>query len=137
MLYFNGVVGLVLLGFWVFCIVDVVTTPEGECRNLPKLAWLLIVVLLPQIGSLVWLIAGRPRAGESPRELPYKGNAGRFPEYERPGRHVAVNPEDDEAFLRGLRERAEQQRRKAAEDRRAAEQRRTDEQGRTDDQHDE
>lgn len=33
-----------------------------------------------------------------------------FPEYDRPGRARATNPEDDEAFLRGLRERAEEQR---------------------------
>ena len=46
--------------------------------------------------------------------MPYKGNHGHpssFPEYERPGRAVAANPEDDEAFLRGVRERAEEQRR--------------------------
>ncbi len=45
--------------------------------------------------------------------MPYKGNHGHpsFPEYDRPGRAVAANPEDDEAFLRGLRERAEEQRR--------------------------
>jgi hypothetical protein len=43
--------------------------------------------------------------------MPYKGNHGpAFPEYDRPGRAAATNPEDDEAFLRGLRERAEQQR---------------------------
>jgi hypothetical protein len=45
--------------------------------------------------------------------MPYKGNHGHpsFPEYDRPGRAMATNPDDDEAFLRGLRERAEEQRR--------------------------
>jgi hypothetical protein len=35
----------------------------------------------------------------------------RFPEYDRPGRFAATNPDDDEAFLAQVRARAEQQRR--------------------------
>lgn len=116
MLYFNGALGFALLALWVFCLVDVITTPEHECRNLPKLLWVLIVLLIPDIGSIAWLVAGRPRGQQ--QNLPYKGNTGqRFPEYDRPGRQPATNPDDDEAFLRGLRERAEQQRRAAREKR--------------------
>ena len=44
-----------------------------------------------------------------------------FPEYDRPGRAAAVDPEKDEAFLRQVRERAEAQR-KAYEERRKREQ---------------
>ena len=40
-----------------------------------------------------------------------RGNTGRptsaYPEYDRPGRFVATSPDDDEAFLRQVRERAE------------------------------
>ena len=43
--------------------------------------------------------------------MPYKGNAGVPTEHDRPGRTVATNPDDDAAFLRQLRDRAEQQRR--------------------------
>jgi hypothetical protein len=121
MLFVDGALGLVLLALWIFCIVDVITTPEGDCRNLPKMAWLLVVIVLPDIGSIVWLVAGRPVVHGRPGGLPYKGNTGRYPEYERPGRHVAVNPDDDEAFLRGLRERAEEQRRKARDERKDGE----------------
>lgn len=103
--------GLILLALWLFCIFDVITTPEEACRNLPKLVWLLIVLLLPSIGSIVWLVAGRPQRGTA--GLPYKGNTGPYPEYDRPGRFVATNPDDDEEFLRKCRERAEEQRRKA------------------------
>ena len=63
MLYVDGFFGLVMLGLWIFCIVEVITTPEADCRNLPKLLWLLIVVVLPTVGSLAWLIAGRPAPG--------------------------------------------------------------------------
>jgi hypothetical protein len=111
-LLMDGVFGLVVLALWVFCLIDVITTDEHACRNLNKIVWLLLVLLLPLIGSIAWLFAGRPQAS-STRSMPYKGNHGHpaFPEYDRPGRAVAPNPEDDEAFLRGLRERAEEQRR--------------------------
>ncbi|HEX4728507.1 MAG TPA: PLD nuclease N-terminal domain-containing protein [Jatrophihabitans sp.] len=109
MLFFDGALGLVLLAVWLFCIIDVITTPDAQIRNLPKLAWLLIVIVLVDLGSIAWLVAGRNWSGNN--SLAHKGNRGSaFPEYERPGRNVASNPDDDEAFLRQLRERAEQQR---------------------------
>jgi hypothetical protein len=114
-----GGFGLLLLALWVFCIVDVITSNEWEVRNLPKMGWLLIVLLLPDVGSIIWLIAGRPQklgvAGPAQR------SPSRFPEYDRPGRHVATSPDDDEEFLRQCRERAEQQRRAAQERRQKAE----------------
>lgn len=117
MLLFDGAFGLVMLGLWLFCIIDVITTDAAHCRNLPKLAWLLLVIVLIDLGSIAWLVAGRNWDGRSATGLAYKGNRGdratdqRFPEYDRPGRFAAANPDDDDAFLRQLRERAEQQRR--------------------------
>ncbi|MCW2915459.1 MAG: hypothetical protein JWN52_3527 [Actinomycetia bacterium] len=112
---FDGA-GLLILALWVFCIIDVITTDESLCRNLPKTLWLIIVLILPDIGSIIWLVAGRPRLAPRQGGLPHKGNAGsRYPEYDRPGRAVPANPDDDEDFLRGLHERAEEQRRKARE----------------------
>jgi hypothetical protein len=66
--------------------------------------------LLPDIGSILWLVAGHPWQSRPTRDV-RSGAASRYPEYDRPGRQVPVNPDDDEEFLRGLRERAEQQRR--------------------------
>lgn len=63
MLEVDGVVAFVLLGLWIYCIFDVITTDESLCRNLPKFVWLMIVFLIPDIGSLAWLIAGRPERG--------------------------------------------------------------------------
>lgn len=109
MLFADGTVGLILLVLWVFCIFDCITSDEARVRSLPKLLWLLIVLVLPDIGSILWLIAGRPTGVA--RSMPYKGNTGIPAEYDRPGRAVAGNPDDDAAFLRQLRERTEQQRR--------------------------
>lgn len=110
-MFFDGGLGVIAFGVWVFCIIDVITTPEGACRNLPKLLWLLIVVLLLDVGSIAWLIAGHPWTAR-PQTLPYKGNRG-VPPGRAPGR--ATNPDDDEDFLAGLRARAEEQRRRARE----------------------
>ncbi len=122
MLFLDG--GLLLLGLWLFCIIDVIVTDEYRVRNLPKVVWLLIVLLLPDIGSIAWLIAGHP--WES-RVRPAPTRVGRqFPEYDRPGRHVAVNPDDDEEFLRQVRARAEEQRKRAELERKAREARESD-----------
>lgn len=119
MLYGGGALFVVELCLVVYCVINIITTPEAEVRNLPKLLWLVLVLFFPIVGGIAWLVAGRPQGPA--RSLPYKGNAGIPPEYDRPGRATAFSPEDDEAFLRGLRERAEQQRRAAEQQRRAAE----------------
>ena len=107
MLYMDGAFGLVLFALWVFCLVDVITTDESRCRNLQKTWWVLIVLLLFDVGSVLWLVAGRPwpSTAGSPKHAPDG-----FPEYDRPGRFAATDSEDDEDFLRRCRERAEEQR---------------------------
>ncbi|MGH8861009.1 MAG: PLD nuclease N-terminal domain-containing protein [Jatrophihabitantaceae bacterium] len=106
----DGLGGLLLLGLWIFCVLDVLLTPDAHVRNLPKIAWLFIVLLLFALGAIAWLVAGRPwnRAAI---------NAGRPLERARPaaGKRAPSNPDDDEEFLAGLRIRAEEQRRRARE----------------------
>ena len=60
MIFGDGVVALALLVLWVFCILDVISTEEVLCRNLPKYFWLIIVIILPDVGSIAWLLLGRP-----------------------------------------------------------------------------
>ena len=112
--------GLVTLALWVFSLVDVIGSDEGRIRHLPKVWWLLIVLFFPFAGSIAWLVAGRPASGVDRRSR-YERALPEFPEYDRPGRAAAVNPEDDEDFLRQVRERAEEQRRRHRESQREAE----------------
>ncbi len=60
MIFGDGVVALALLVLWIFCILDVISTEEILCRNLPKYFWLIIVIILPDVGSIAWLLLGRP-----------------------------------------------------------------------------
>ncbi|MFI7699241.1 PLD nuclease N-terminal domain-containing protein [Nonomuraea sp. NPDC049480] len=109
MLYLYEVIGLVTLVLWLYCLFDVITTPDTLCRNLPKIGWVVIVLLFPLVGSVAWLVAGRPERAQTPTR------PSAFPEYDRPGRFAATSPDDDEEFLRRCRERAEEQRRNAPE----------------------
>jgi hypothetical protein len=102
-----SVIGLVL---WIFCIIDAISAREDTVRNLPKLAWIFIVLLFPFVGSFAWLVAGRPQSAER-RLHPGERAQPAFPEYDRPGRAAAVDPDRDAEFLRQVRERAEEQRR--------------------------
>ena len=63
------ILGLGLLVLWIYCIVDVIATERRRVRYLPKMVWLPITILLPVIGSLLWLGIGRPPfAGVFPGE---------------------------------------------------------------------
>lgn len=114
MLLADGALGMVLLVVWVYCIFDAITSDAAAVRNLPKGVWVVLVIILSDIGSLLWLVAGRPQGPA--RSLPDKGNTGIPAEYDRPGRAVAASPDDDAAFLASLRTRAERQRTQAAEE---------------------
>ncbi len=104
-------VGPLMLAFTVYCVVTVLMTRDDEVKHLPKIGWLILVLLFPLIGGLAWLIAGR-ESGQSRRSA-YERPAPQFPEYDRPGRLAGATPESDEEFLRRIRERAEEQRRRA------------------------
>jgi hypothetical protein len=56
----GGIVAVALLLFWVWALFDCVSTDASLCRNLPKGVWIVVVLLLPDIGSLLWLLLGRP-----------------------------------------------------------------------------
>lgn len=102
-----GVIGFAL---WVYCLVDAIGTPPQRVEHLPKVAWIVLVLLFPFVGSIAWLALGRDR-GARPLTRS-QGAAPGFPEYERPGRMAAGDAGRDEEFLRQVRARAEEQRRR-------------------------
>jgi len=76
--------GMILLGLWLYAILDVISTDDMLVRNLSKGMWLLIVIFLPDVGSIAWLMVGRPHgAGWRPGDTTY-----------RPAKRVR-GPEDD------------------------------------------
>jgi hypothetical protein len=63
------IMALVATAFWVFTIVDCAMQPAIRHRGVSKPIWVLIVVLLPVLGGILWLVVGRSRvkAGASRR----------------------------------------------------------------------
>ena len=55
------VVTLALVGLWAFSLFDAVTSDPTRVRRLPKLVWIVLVVLLPDVGAVAWLLLGRPQ----------------------------------------------------------------------------
>jgi 2-polyprenyl-6-methoxyphenol hydroxylase-like FAD-dependent oxidoreductase len=119
----DAVLTLALIGLWIFCLLDVITTAAGEVRTVPKLAWLLIVALLGAIGGVAWLVFGRPRTrstrtGDTAAQTwPQTGGGRPFAASPgppgrasgraatRPERRRPLAPDDDPEFLRQLDER--------------------------------
>jgi hypothetical protein len=56
----EGVVALLFFVFWIWALFDCIATDGALCRNLPKGVWLILVILLPDIGGVAWLLLGRP-----------------------------------------------------------------------------
>jgi hypothetical protein len=93
---------LMLLAVWVYAFVDCLGTPEERIRNLPKTAWVVVILCFGAVlvGPVAWLIAGRPRRRAWRRRSARRD--AHVPTAE-PVRWVA--PDDNPEFLRKLDER--------------------------------
>ena len=80
---------LVTVALTVYAVVDCIQTDDSRVRNLPKVLWILLVLLFPLVGPIAWLLAGRP-----PRSEPGRGP--------RPQPRPPRGPDDDPDFLRRL-----------------------------------
>ncbi|MBT2475569.1 PLDc N-terminal domain-containing protein [Microbacterium sp. ISL-103] len=74
---------LLIIALMVGALVDIIKRDDSQVRFLPKMAWIIIVILLPLIGSLLWFAIGREysEAGlRIPRMRPAARPAARRPE---------------------------------------------------------
>jgi len=53
------VISLLVVALMVFALVDIIRRDDAQVKFMPKLVWLLLVVLLPFIGSVLWFGIGR------------------------------------------------------------------------------
>lgn len=87
------VVPIVLIAVFVYGLVDVIRTDARLTRGISKPAWIVVQIVLPVVGAILWFFAGRPRGtGAAPAN------------YRHP-----VAPDDDPEFLRNLELRRRQQ----------------------------
>jgi hypothetical protein len=68
----DGIVAVALFMFWIWALLDCIATDSALCRNLPKPMWVILVLILPDIGALAWVLLGRPeRANWRPGSTDY------------------------------------------------------------------
>jgi hypothetical protein len=111
--------GPVVVALWVFSVADVLATPRARVRRLPKRRWLVLTSFLPLVGSVAWLLAGRPVSGS--RRTSGRRHCAAFTDDDIRALMIAMSPpEDPEDFRRRCGERAQEQRRRYADQQRAA-----------------
>lgn len=64
-------VGLVVAAvvFTVYAVIDCAFTAPYRVRGLPKAAWVVVVILLPVIGGVLWFWIGRGRSSGKMRQM--------------------------------------------------------------------
>lgn len=91
---------LLVLALWIYAFIDCLNTPEEEVRHLPKVVWVIIVLLFGEvlIGPVAWLAVGRvrkdARGGSAPSE------------WHRKRKREWVAPDDNPDFLKSLKDEA-------------------------------
>jgi hypothetical protein len=91
----RAIVLLVTVGVAIYALVDCLRSRPEEIRLVPKLVWIVGIVLFPLFGAVVYLVFGRVGAGAA--------------KVRDSGPRV-IAPDDDPDFLRSLRD---EQRKKA------------------------
>jgi hypothetical protein len=88
---------IVIVGVTIYALIDCVQTPDAQVRNLPKWAWIILILFFDIIGSVAWFFAGRPAGGGQ-----YRTQQDRWNDDARRRGHKAdppKGPADDPDFL--------------------------------------
>ncbi|MFG2754813.1 PLD nuclease N-terminal domain-containing protein [Streptomyces xanthophaeus] len=85
---------LLIIGLTIYAFIDCLNTPEEEVKHLPKVVWVIIILLFSIVGPVVWLFAGKQRT------LASGGGAGGG----RTRRTQWVAPDDNPEFLKSLKD---------------------------------
>ncbi|WP_333774319.1 PLD nuclease N-terminal domain-containing protein [Streptomyces sp. IBSBF 3136] len=87
---------LLVLALWIYAFVDCLNTPEEEVRHLPKVVWVIIVLLFGEVlvGPVAWLLTGKVRRSPA--------NGAAAPAGWQRGGARWVAPDDNPEFLRSL-----------------------------------
>ncbi len=80
---------LIPIALTIYAVIDAIQTEDTKVQYLPKLAWLVLILLFTPVGAIAWLITGRQRGPRSGR----RGST--YPT-------APQGPDDDPDFLRNL-----------------------------------
>jgi hypothetical protein len=80
---------IVPIALTIYAVIDAIQTENARVRHLPKLIWVLLIIVTIPIGAIAWLLTGR-------QQKPRSGRPGSsYPSAPR-------GPDDDPDFLRNL-----------------------------------
>ncbi|WP_407551842.1 PLD nuclease N-terminal domain-containing protein [Streptomyces sp. Pv4-95] len=87
---------LLVLALWIYAFIDCLNTPESQVRGLPKVIWVIIILLFGEvlIGPVAWLFAGKVRHAPADGDTPSDRLRGRRARW--------VAPDDNPEFLKSL-----------------------------------
>jgi len=88
------VVPIIVLVVFVYGLIDLIRTDARLTKGISKPAWMVVQIVLPVLGAVLWFLIGRPRDQAPPTTSRY--------------RHP-VAPDDDPDFLRNLEQRRRNQ----------------------------
>jgi hypothetical protein len=88
---------LLVLALWIYAFIDCLNTPEKEVRGLPKVVWVIIILLFGEVlvGPVAWLVAGKKRRAPGDGSAPSA--------WRRDQRTGFVAPDDNPEFLKSLK----------------------------------
>ncbi|MFE2483760.1 PLD nuclease N-terminal domain-containing protein [Streptomyces mirabilis] len=87
---------LLVLALWIYSFIDCLNTPEEEIRGLPKVVWVIVILLFGEVlvGPIAWLVAGKVGRGPTRGVTPSEWHREQRPQY--------VAPDDNPEFLNSL-----------------------------------
>jgi hypothetical protein len=70
------ILALLTLALMVTALIDAITRRDDQVKHLPKFAWILLIVIIPLVGSVLWFTIGREWS--APREAMTFGDPRRW-----------------------------------------------------------
>jgi hypothetical protein len=83
----------------IFAVVDIAVIERARIRRLPRGAWIVLAIVLPIVGPVLWFFVGRMRPGEGTSASAVAS---------APSRLGPIAPDDDPDFLGRLHREQEQ-----------------------------
>ena len=87
MVKLEGFFAVLAIGLMLFAFVDCAMREDQQIKKLPKWGWLLVIILFPTFGSVVYLVVGRQ---------------GALQKRQKKSKPRIIPPDDNPDFLRGL-----------------------------------
>lgn len=106
---------IVSVGVMIYALIEAISTPSARTRIMPKGIWIVVIILVPLIGGVLWLLFGNENSYLASTVQGFQKTSGPT----RP-----TTPDDDEEFLRSLDVQRNQKRRAEELERRERELRR-------------